>query len=82
MTMSKKKMDENRQFPDRLPHIRKEALFSIAQSARILGVCRSYLYYCFENNPDFPKPTIYKGRRWLSGADLNRILEIRSINGR
>lgn len=80
--MSKNKMDENGLFPDRLPHIRKEALFSITQSARILGVCRSYLYYSFENNPDFPKPTIHKGRRMLSGADLNSILEIRSINGR
>lgn len=74
-------MDKKKKVLDRLSHIGKDSLYSISQSARILGVCRSYLYYCFDNNPDFPKPTVCKGRRWLSGNDLLRIVEIRNYLG-
>lgn len=74
-------MDKNKRVADRMAHIESDRLYSIAQSARTLGVCRSYLYYCFDNNPDFPKPTVCKGRRWLTGKDLQRIMGIRSFLG-
>lgn len=74
-------MDKRKTLSDRLAQINPEGLYSIAQSARILGVGRSYLYYCFSNNPDFPKPVQKSGRRWLSGKDLHRIAEIRNFYG-
>lgn len=74
-------MDKKKAIADKLSHINLEGLYSIAQSARILGVGRSYLYYCFSNNPDFPKPVQRNGRRWLSGKDLHRIAEIRNFCG-
>jgi len=74
-------MDKRKALADRLSHISTERLYSIAQSARILGVGRSYLYYCFTNKPDFPKPILKNGRRWLSGNDLHRIAEIRNFYG-
>ena len=81
ITLTLPKMDKRQALADRLSKINPEGLFSIAQSARILGVGRSYLYYCFSNNPDFPKPVLKSGRRWLLGKDLHRIVEIRSFNG-
>jgi len=74
-------MDNRQTLADKLAKINPEGLYSIAQSARILGVGRSYLYYCFANNPDFPHPVQKDGRRWLSGKDLHRIAEIRSFYG-
>ena len=74
-------MDNRQALADRLSKISTEGLYSIAQSARILGVGRSYLYYSFSNNPDFPKPVQKNGRRWLSGEDLHRIAEIRNFYG-
>lgn len=74
-------MDKRQALADRLSLINPEGLYSIAQSARILGVGRSYLYYCFSNNADFPKPVQKNGRRWLSGKDLHRIAEIRNFYG-
>lgn len=74
-------MDKRKTLADRLAQINPEGLYSIAQSARILGVGRSYLYYSFTNNPDFPTPIIKNGRRWLSGKDLHRIAEIRNYYG-
>lgn len=74
-------MDKKKILADKLSHIKMEGFYSIAQSARILGVGRSYLYYCFANNPDFPKPTVQNGRRWLTGKDLCRIVEIRNFYG-
>lgn len=74
-------MDKRQALSDRLSKINLEELYSIAQSARILGVGRSYLYYCFTNNPNFPQPVPKNGRRWLSGKDLHRIAEIRSFYG-
>lgn len=74
-------MDRRARLQARLSNIELDRYYTISQSARILGVGRSYLYYCFDNNPDFPTPVFHDGRRKLLGKDLLRIIEIRNFYG-
>ena len=74
-------MDRRDRQQARISFIELDRYYTISQSARILGVKRSYLYYCFDNNPDFPAPVLHNGRRKLLGKDLLRIIEIRNFYG-
>lgn len=61
--------------------IDKERKYTISQAARILGVSRSYFYYCFDHDPCFPAPTIVNGVRRLSGKSIIEIYNLRNLKG-
>lgn len=61
--------------------IDRKRLYTISEAARILGVSRSYFYYCFDHDELFPKPTLVNGMTRLNGNDIIEIIALRGRKG-
>ncbi len=61
--------------------IDRKRLYTISEAARILGVSRSYFYYCFDHDEHFPKPTLVNGMTRLNGNDIIEIIALRGRKG-
>lgn len=61
--------------------IDRKRLYTISEVARIIGISRSYFYYCFDHNEKFPKPTFINGVTRLTGNDLIEIIALRRYKG-
>ena len=61
--------------------IDRKRLYTISEAARILGVSRSYFYYCFNHDELFPKPTLVNGMTRLNGNDIIEIIALRGRKG-
>ena len=59
----------------------RKRLYTISEAARILGVSRSYFYYCFDHDELFPKPTLVNGMTRLNGNDIIEIIALRGRKG-
>lgn len=61
--------------------IDRERLYTVSEVARILGISRSYFYYCFDHDEQFPKPTFVNGMSRLTGNDIIEIIALRGRRG-
>lgn len=56
-------------------------LYTVSEVARIIGISRSYFYYCFDHDEQFPKPTFINGVTRLTGSDIIEIIALRRRKG-
>ena len=61
--------------------IDRERLYTVSEVARILGISRSYFYYCFDHDEQFPQPTLINGMSRLTGNDIIEIIALRGRRG-
>ena len=59
----------------------RERLYTVSEVARILGISRSYFYYCFDHDEQFPQPTLINGMSRLTGNDIIEIIALRGRRG-
>lgn len=59
----------------------RRKLYTVSEAARIIGISRSYFYYCFDHDERFPKPTFIDGVTRLTGSDIIEIIALRRRKG-
>lgn len=61
--------------------IDRKKLYTVSEAARIIGISRSYFYYCFDHDERFPNPTFINGVTRLTGSDIIEIIALRGRKG-